>query len=144
MPWLTPVTIVGVVLLAGLTWVFFRTKHKDEIQALIAKRQTSSKLTGQAAFVEGREKIAVAIAVDDRSFFYENAEMQASLDLDRIEEIEYASDTATGLEVEGGKVLRLRSHGQTFEFIIDQASSSRWTSVMPPHLLGSPPRSKAV
>lgn len=143
MPGLGTVTLVGIVVLAGLVWFFFRTKHKDEIQALIAKRQRTSKFAGPASFVEGRERIPVAIAVDDRCFYYENADLQASLDLDRIEEIEYAGDTATGLDVHDGKVLRLRSHGQMFEFIIDKASAGSWTSAMPVHLLGKPPKANA-
>jgi energy-converting hydrogenase Eha subunit H len=67
MPWLTTVTVVGVVVLAALTWLFIRTRSKDQIEEMMAKRRASSKVVSRAEFLEGPNRIPVVLAcTEDR------------------------------------------------------------------------------
>lgn len=125
-------TIVGVVVLAVLIAVFMRLRQDDHIGELLNKRRSSSKIVCRADYVEGLEHMPVALALTDDAFYYENADLQANLDLPRIEEIEYDSETATGHPVDG-RVLRLRSHGHCFEFVLDEATAKQWQAVLPTH-----------
>ena len=63
---------------------------------------------------------------------YENPDIEASLDLNQLEEVEYDDETATGHHVTG-KALRLRSHGHCFEFLLDDATAREWAKLLPPH-----------
>jgi hypothetical protein len=128
-------TVLGVVVLAGLVWFFIRTLSHDRLDAIIKKRMATAKLVTPADYVEGGTHIPVALALDEKCLYYENVDLQASLDLDRIEEVEYDDELATGGDVHG-RVLRLRSHGHTFEFILDNPTAARWSAVLPQHLLG--------
>ena len=138
------ITTVGIILLVALVWLFIRTRGKDEMAALVARRQASSKAVGRAEFVEASERIPVIVAVDDRCFYYENSDLQASLDLDRIEEVEYDSELSTGKDVDEARVLRLRSHGHAFEFIMDRPLAERWATIMPQRLMKNPSSARAV
>ena len=139
MPSLEILTVVGVVAAAALLWVFLRMRAKDHIEELMAKRRGNCRIVSRAAFLEGLEKIPVALALTDDSLHYENLDLQASLDLGRIEEIEYDDETATGRAV-AGKALRLRSHGHTFEFLLsDPAIARQWEQLQPPHRLDEMP-----
>ena len=132
MPGLGLITVVGIIVLAGLIALFIKFRNQDHLDALIAKRRASAKLCCRAEYLEGMEKIPVAMALTDDTLFYENDDLQAFLELARIEEIEYDDETATGHSV-SGKALRLRSHGQKFEFLLDLANASKWESLLPPH-----------
>jgi hypothetical protein len=135
MPSLEVITVLGVVVLAGLVWFFVRTLSHDRLDAIMKKRAATAKLVTPADYVEGGTHIPVVLALDTKCLYYENVDLQASVDLDRIEEVEYDDELATGSTVQG-RVLRLRSHGHTFEFILDAPTAARWTAVLPPHLLG--------
>jgi hypothetical protein len=39
-----------------------------------------------------------------------------------VREVEYDTELATGLAIADGRVLRLRSHSQTFEFVLPRSS----------------------
>ena len=136
MPSLEALTLIGVIVLAGLVWFFIRTWSHDRLDAIMKTRGATAKLVTRADYVEGRTHIPVALAMDEKCLYYENVDLQASLDLDRIEEVEYDDELATGGEVHAGRVLRLRSHGHTFEFILDSPTAARWSAALPPHLLG--------
>ena len=128
---LTTVTLVGLVVLVALIWLFLKTRSKDLIEEMIAKRRGSSRLVSRAEFVEGLERLGVALSLTDDRIIYENPDLDAYLELRHIEEIEYDDETATGHPVEG-RILRLRSHGHTFEFILDPATGRQWESTLPP------------
>ena len=138
MPSLEILTVVGVVVAAALLWVFLRMRAKDHIEELMAKRRGNCRIVSRAAFLEGLEKIPVALALTDDSLHYENLDLQASVDLGRIEEIEYDDETATGRAV-AGKALRLRAHGHAFEFLLDAATARQWEQLLPPHRLDEVP-----
>lgn len=133
MPWLGTVTVVGVVVVAVLVWLYLRFRSHDILDAIAAKRRPSSKIVSEAGFVQGLEKIPVIVALGDDCFYYENADLQASLDISQIDEIDYDDETATGHAVESGRALRIRSHGHCFEFILSMADANRWEAVLPSH-----------
>lgn len=134
MPWLGTLTVVGLVVLAALVILFIRARNQDQIEQLLAKRRGSARIVSRADYIEGLERIGVALALTSDTFHYENADLEARFDLNRIEEVEYDNELATGRNVTHGcSVLRLRSHGTTFEFILAQNDCERWKQALPPH-----------
>jgi hypothetical protein len=144
MPWLGTVTVVGVVVLVALVVLFLRIRMKDLIDEYVKRRSGSSRVACRANFVEGIERIPVALALTDDTIYYENPDLQASLELQRIEEVEYDDETATGQSVGTGKALRLRSHGHTFEFLLDSDTARKWQTALPPHRIDQGPAAQAV
>jgi hypothetical protein len=128
---LTAVTVVGLVVLAALIWLYLRMRSKDLIEEMMVKRRDSSRLVSRADFVEGLERIPVALSLATDMICYENPDLDAKLELRHMEEIEYDDETATGQAVEG-KALRLRSHGHTFEFVLEHQTARQWESMLPP------------
>lgn len=138
------VTVVGLAVLAVLVVLYLQLRRKDVLGALMDKRRVSSKLVTRADYVEGREQIPVALSITADSLYYENPDMEASFELSRLDEIEYADDLATGRDVHGCRVLRLRSHGAAFEFLLDKADCDKWMAVLPPRTYGKQPSAQAV
>ena len=135
---LSTVTVVGVVVLAALVWLFVRARSKDMIIELMGKRAASAKIVSRAEYVEGMQSMPVALSLADDSLYYENSDLQASFELKNIEEIEYDDELATGREVPHGcRALRLRSHGATFEFILDPIDCQKWAALLPARRVGS-------
>jgi hypothetical protein len=128
---LTTITIVGLVVLAALIWLYLRMRSKDRIDEMMAKRRATSRLVSRADFVEGLERIPVALSLNDQAICYENPDLDALLELRHIEEVEYDDETATGQAVVDGRALRLRSHGHTLEFVLDPATTRQWESMLP-------------
>jgi hypothetical protein len=137
---LETMTVVGVVVLAILIWVYFRLRSKDHVEQLLAKYKTSARVCSRACLLEGMEQIPVALAMTAESINYENRDLQASIDLSVIEEVEYDDETATGHTV-AGKVLRLRAHNHLFEFTLDLPSAKQWETALPARRVD---RAKAV
>jgi hypothetical protein len=139
MPFLTTITVVGLVVLAGLVWLFMRTRQRDLIADIMAKRKASSKLVVRADYIEGLEKMPVALSLTGTAIYYQNPDMEASFDLKDIEEIEYDDELATGRSVTHGcRALRLRSHGHTFEFVLQPADCQQWMAALPAHHADEP------
>jgi hypothetical protein len=130
------VTVIGVIVVAALIWFYVRTRRADQLSELIEKRRAGSKLVARAEYVEGLNKMPVAIALTGDTFYYENADLQASFELARIDEVEYDNELTTGRSVDAdSRALRLRSHGATFEFILPNAEASKWQVALPPKRL---------
>lgn len=127
--WLS-VAAIGVV--AFLCWTLYRHVGASHIEALTNKRRSTSRMVGCGEFVDGSRHLKVALALTNTDLFYENGNMQASLDLRWVREIEYDTRLATGHAIEGGKVLRIRSFSQVFEFIVPDADLVRWHMMLPP------------
>ena len=137
MPGLGLMTVVGVVVLAVLVVVFLKVRQKDLLGAMMEKRRSAAKLVSRADYVEGAETIPVVLALTDDTFYYENPDLEASFDLNRIDEVEYSDELMTGKNHdESCRVLRLRSHGTTFEFLIDKTESRKWETALPSRTLG--------
>ena len=139
MPGLATLSVVGVIVLAVLVVVFLKVRQKDILSAMMEKRRPTSKLVTRAEYVEGAEAIPVVVALTDDTFYYENPDLEASFELNRIDEIEYADDLATGRHhAANAEVLRLRSHGTTFEFLLEKPECAKWRAALPARRLGSP------
>ena len=126
------VSIVAIGIAAFLGWNLYRRFGADRIAELMEQRRSASRMVSRGEFVDGNRHLPVALAVTSSTFFYENADMQASLDLQWVREIEYDSELATGSAIAGGKVLRLRSSSQTFEFVLPDDVVARWHMMLPP------------
>jgi hypothetical protein len=120
------------VAVAFLCWSLYRRFGTDRIAVFNERRRGSSRMVGRGEFVDGNRHLDVALAVTQSTFFYENSDMQASLDLQWVREIEYDTELATGSAPTGGKVLRLRSDSQTFEFVVPNDTVARWHLMLPP------------
>jgi hypothetical protein len=129
LPYLSAVAVVVAIV---LVFNLYKRFASDRIQQFIDRRRQSSRLVGRGELVDGNRHLGVALAVTQSTFFYENSDMEASLDLDLIEEIEYDTELATGSVVANGSVLRLRCHSQTFEFVVPAEDVQRWNVTMPP------------
>ena len=123
--------LLGGVAVAYLGWNLYRRLGADRLAQFSDRRRDGSRMVGRGEFVDGNRHLQVALAVTDSTLFYENSDMQASLDLQWIREIEYDTELATGGAVAGGRVLRLRSNSQTFEFVVPDESVTRWQLVLP-------------
>lgn len=129
---LVALSVVGGVVVVILCWNLYRRFGADQIAELNEKRRQSARIVSRGEFVDGNRHVDVALAVTHSTFFYENRDMQASIDLHWVREIEYDTELATGLAVVSGKVLRLRSHSQTFEFVLPNDVVARWHMMLPP------------
>jgi hypothetical protein len=139
MEWVGTVTVVGLVVLAGLIWMFIRTRNKDLLEEIMNKRRPSSKIVSRAEYVNGLDRLPVAMSLTEDTFYYENPDLQALFELRMLDEIEYDDELATGKQLEHGcKALRLRSHGTTFEFILTPADAAKWAELLPPHRANEP------
>lgn len=137
--------VVGLIVVAVLISVYLKLRQKDVLDVHLAKHRNSSKLVSRAEYVEGPELIPVALALTETAFYYENNDLEASFDLDRIDEIEYDDDLATGRSLHGGcRVLRLRSHGAVFEFVLDKADCDKWAASLPARTFGQQRTAHAV
>ena len=135
----TVATVVGLVVLAGLVAVYLRLRQRDQIAAILQKRQPTSKLVSRAEYMEGAESIPVALSLSGETFYYENPDLEASFDLARVDEIEYDDELVTGKSVpETCRALRLRSHGATFEFVLEKAEAAKWAAALPARRMGEP------
>jgi hypothetical protein len=138
-------TVAGVVVAAVLTVIYLRLRQKDIIGALLEKRRASAKLVSRADFVEGAEKIPVALALTGDTFYYENLDIEASFELSRIDEVEYDDELITGRTINDScRVMRLRSHGAAFEFVMEKADCAKWTAALPARTFGNVPTAHAV
>jgi len=137
MIWLTIAALIAV---AALGLNLYRRIGSDRIGNFNERRRASSRMVSRGEFVDGNRHLAVALAVTESTFFYENSDMQASLDLQWVREIEYDTELGTGLVVNGGKVLRMRTSGQTFEFVLPNDVVPRWHMMLPPRVAMEPAR----
>jgi len=127
--WFSLAAFAAAVLLA---WNLYRRFASDRIALFNERRRDTSRIVSRGELVDGNRHLAVALALTQTTFFYENSGMQGSLDLQWVLEIEYDTELATGTVVQGGRVLRLRTHSQTFEFILPADLVPRWHMMLPP------------
>ncbi len=145
MPQLATVTLIGVVVAAVLVVVFLKVRQKDLLGALMERRRPTSRVVSRAEFVEGGEAMPVALSLGADTLYYENPDLEASFELSRIDEVEYDDELVTGRNVEPNqRVLRLRSHGRSFEFVLDKADQAKWASALPQRTIGNTTAAHAV
>ena len=126
------ISTAAAVVVAFLCWNLYRRFGADRIEALSDRRRAASRIVSRGEFFDGSRRLDVALALTRDTFYYENADMQASLDLQWVREIEYDTRLTTGAAIENGKVLRLRCYSQTFEFVLPDDVVVRWHMMLPP------------
>lgn len=129
---MTWVTIAALVAVALLGWNLYRRFGTDRIAAFNEKRRAGSKIVSRGEFVDGNRHLDVALALTQSTLYYENADMEASIDLHWVREVDYDTELATGAAISSGRVLRLRSQSQMFEFVLPQEHVTRWHMLLPP------------
>jgi hypothetical protein len=128
-----------------LVSVYLKMRQRDHLDVIIKKRAAGSKLVSRAAYAEGMEHIPVALALSSDTFYYENPDLEASFDLARVDEIEYDDELATGKNVDANsRVLRLRSHGAAFEFVLSKEDAAKWAAALPARRIGESAAAQAV
>jgi len=138
-------SVILVLLVVGLVVVYLRMRQRDHLDVLVKKRQPASKVVSRAEYVEGMEKIPVALALTADTFYYENPDLEASFELARVDEIEYDDELAIGKTVDDDcRVMRLRCHGAAFEFILSKADAAKWAAILPARRMGEPATAQAV
>lgn len=125
-------TLVGSALLAALIVVYLKLRSRDEIASLMSKRRPTAHVVARADYLEGRERIPVALSIASDTLYYENPDLEASFELDRLDEIEYSDESAAGKQFDDAIVLRLRSHGATFEFLLNKHDGAKFKATLPP------------
>ena len=125
---LTGVAVAG---FAFLGWHLSRRFGAARIGAFNDRRRAGSRMVSRGDYIDGNRRLPVALAVSESTFFYENSAIQGSLDLAWLREVEYDNELATGLAIESGTVLRLRSGSQTFEFVLPKKDAERWSDTLP-------------
>jgi hypothetical protein len=134
----TLISIVAIAAALFLGWNYYRHYGTKRIAGFNEKRRAASRIVGRGEYVDGNRHLDVALALTQSTFFYENGDMEASIDLQWVREIEYDTELATGLAIANGKVLRLRTHSQTFEFVLANDIVPRWHMMLPPRRLSTP------
>lgn len=130
--------VAAAIALAVLGWNLYRRLGADRIEKFMARRRATARMVSRADFVDSGRQVPVALAVTDSTLFYENSDIQSTLDLQWVREIEYDTALTTGAAVAGGKVLRLRCYNQTFEFVLANDVVARWHMMMPPRRAAVP------
>lgn len=139
--WISTATAVVVLYLC---WNLYSRFGDDRMAALSEKRRVTSRIVSRGEFFDGNRRIDVALALTGDTFYYENPDMAGSLDLRWIQEIEYDTRLATGAAIDNGKVLRLRCHSQTFEFLLPDDMAVRWHTMLPARREAAPAGDAAV
>ena len=124
---------LGFAIAVSLTVALVKMFAVDRISHLMEARRAGSRIVSTGDFVSGRETIPVSLALTDSTFYYESADLAASLDVTWINEVEYDNELSTGRSIAAGKVMRLRCFSQMFEFIVRDESVPGWQAVMPAH-----------
>lgn len=138
-------SLILVLVVVALVAVYLKMRQRDHLDVLIKKRQPSSKLVSRAEYAEGMESLPVALALTADTFYYENPDLEASFELSRVDEIEYDDELATGKTVDNNcRVLRLRSHGAAFEFVLTKEDAAKWAAALPARRIGDPATAQAV
>jgi hypothetical protein len=135
--WLPYVSFAVVAVGAVVAVLYSRKRRSDQLTAMMKKRQEAARLVTRGEFAEGLERMPVSLALTETTFHYENADFAASIDVADIDEVEYDDELATGRSMTHDcRVLRLRAHGNSFDFILQPGDCERWTAVLPPRRMG--------
>jgi hypothetical protein len=97
-----------------------------------AQRRPGTIVINKADYVDERETIPVMLSLTPDTLYYENPDLEASFEIARIDEIEYDDITTSKvMPPKNGRVLRLRSHGATFEFVMERIAARNWEAALP-------------
>lgn len=130
------ITVVAVAAVLLLARSLHRRLTADGIHLLVEKRRAGSLVASRGCVVDGSRRVDVAMALTGPTLFYESDEINASVDLEWVNEVEYDTCIGSGASVDAGKVLRLRCHNRNFEFIIPDDALLRWQTMLPERRAG--------
>lgn len=123
--------------LIGLVWWYRRSRENDRFAEVMALRAKTATLCSRAHLIDGANHIPVALSLESQQISYQNSDLDATLDIAQIDEVEYGSDLVTG-GIADGAVLRLRAHGRAIEFVLDVTAAEQWSHKLPPHRMNEP------
>ena len=132
MSFLLVVSLIGVVAVALLVWLLLRVDHGVVLDRIVERRRSTSNVSSRGELVDGSRHIDVALSVSDSMLFYQNEDLDASLPLHYVREVEYDNALSTGQDVPEGRVLRLRCWAQVFEFVVPAGDAAKWQAQFPP------------
>lgn len=115
-----------------LWWTFGPDAVAARIEALCEKRRLTSRIVSRAEFVEGDRRVEVALALTRSTFYYENRDLRAALELQWVAGVEYDARLSDGTAIPAAKVLRLHCYEQVLEFILADDLVARWHMMLPP------------
>jgi hypothetical protein len=130
---ITVLVLIAVVVIGVLAFFLRKQTIAGGVAVYSDRRRDTSQLVSSGEFVDGSRRMPVALALTDLTFYYENSDMQASLERQWIHEVEYDDELTTGQSIGDGTVLRLRCFSQKFEFLIAPAIVAKWKAALPPH-----------
>jgi hypothetical protein len=123
--------VVGVLAVLALVWAFRVTYLREGFAELIRRRKMTARISSMGDLIDSGNYVRVALTLERSQIFYENSYLHGRLELDKLDEIEYDSEQRTGRSI-----LRVRAHGQTFEFALDLPSAQQWEALLPPRRFG--------
>jgi hypothetical protein len=131
-----PILILAAIaaLFALAIWLY-RSLRRDRFAELMARSRPGATICSRAHLIDGGSHIPVALTLHPTQVHYASDDLDGSVDIDRIDEVEYASDMVSG-GIASGAVLRLRAHGRAIEFILDVTAAEEWSQHLPPHRFG--------
>ncbi len=105
----------------------------DHIQQLMDRHRESSHFVSRGELIDGSRHVPVALALGTSALYYENLDLQASLDLEWIGEVDYAEDVVSGRYVGEGKILTIRCYSHSLRFLVPMAALPQWQVFLPAH-----------
>jgi len=138
------VVIISAALAAitALVWWFYRSRENDRFDVFMQPVPATG-IRSRAQWIDGANHVRVALSLQSEKISYQNSDVDGSIDLRDVDEVEYGSDLMTG-GIANGAVLRLRSHGRAIEFVMDVASADQWSQHLPPHRMNESGRVQAI
>lgn len=130
------VILTGVPVVVGLTWLLLRYVANDRIETLLTRRRRSARLATRGEMVDGKRHIPVALGLTEAAVYYDSPDVDGSIDLSAIDEVEYSDELTTGQSVDARHVLRLRCKSGSYEFLVDDASRRQWEFMLPARSAG--------
>lgn len=130
-----PALLLAAAVIIGLAWWYRRMRSDDTFAGIMLRHRANARISSRADLIDGANRVPVALTLEPQRIFYENADLQADLDISGIEEVEYGSDLMTG-KTSGGSVLRLRAHGRAIEFVLEGVAAREWERFLPAHRMG--------
>ena len=127
--------VVGVLAVLALVWGLRIAHLRDSFAELIRRRNMTARMSSMAELIDGEHHIPVVLTMERSQIFYESSYLQARLEIARLDEVEYdvEYDNERGT---GKNILRLRAHGQSFEFVLDSSAARQWSALLPAHRFG--------
>jgi hypothetical protein len=129
---ITILILIAVAATAAFAWMLRKRTMAKALALYAERRRDSSRLVGCGEFIDGNRRMQVALALTDAALYYENADMQGSLERQWIHEVEYDDELTTGQSIGGATVLRLRCFSQKFEFLLASPAVREWMDALPP------------